>query len=88
MHILDLTSLYSLILQKFLSGSPISLGKAGIYFAETGEHTWLEVSQGIARAAVKQGLLKDDKIGSIGVVEAAKEIGTDEGMVELGLDSK
>ncbi|KFZ19993.1 hypothetical protein V501_00362 [Pseudogymnoascus sp. VKM F-4519 (FW-2642)] len=86
-HILDLAPLYTLILHSFLTKSPIPSGKPGIYFAETGEHTWLEVSQGIAKAAVAHGLLKDQAIGSISLAEAAKETGIDERLIELALGS-
>lgn len=87
MHILDLAPLYTLILHSFLTQAPIPSGKPGIYFAETGEHTWLEVSQGIAKAAVAHGLLKDQAVGSIGLADAAREIGIGEGLVELALAS-
>jgi hypothetical protein len=64
-------------------------GPKAIFFVESGEHTWLQVSQGIADALHKQGLLENNKVESISVKEAAAAIlGGDESFLEIGLASK
>lgn len=88
MHILDLAPLYPLILNGYLNKSPIPSGKKGIYFAETGEHTWLEISQGIAKAALQQGLIKDETVTSLGLAEGSAAIGLNESQLELSMSSK
>lgn len=54
-HIADLAELYELFLVQVVGGPTIPAGEKGIYFSETGEHSWLEhswleLSEGIARA--------------------------------------
>ncbi|EED14112.1 conserved hypothetical protein [Talaromyces stipitatus ATCC 10500] len=44
-HIADLASLYEPLLRSALDGKDgLAFGVQGIYFSETGEHTWLDLS--------------------------------------------
>ncbi|KHN98994.1 NAD dependent epimerase/dehydratase family protein [Metarhizium album ARSEF 1941] len=87
-HILDLAPLYTLILQGILSNEQeIPHGRKGFFFAETGEHTWLEVSQGIANACFARDLCSTTEVKSIGLAEAASIIGGSEELVEIVLAS-
>lgn len=64
-------------------------GPKAIFFVESGEHTWLQVSQGIADALHKQGLLDSNKVESISMKDAAAEITRgNESLVEITLASK
>lgn len=64
-------------------------GPKAVFFVESGEHTWLEVSQGIADALHKKGLLDNNKVESISMKEAAAEITRgNESLVEITLASK
>jgi len=64
-------------------------GAEAIFFVESGEHTWLQVSQGIADAMHKRGLLATNDVHSISLKEAAAEITKgNESLVEITLASK
>jgi hypothetical protein len=54
-------------LSKLLKKQELAHGKQGIFFAETGHHTWLELSQGVAAAGYELGALKTDKVKSVTV---------------------
>ncbi|PWN49211.1 NAD dependent epimerase/dehydratase family protein [Violaceomyces palustris] len=77
-HISDLTPLFSLILSKALKGEDAApdgafqSGKKGIYFAQSGEHTWLEVAQGIAKAGKELGVLSDEEVESLSIEDFAQ----------------
>jgi hypothetical protein len=88
----DLADLYALFLAKLFDPTPSSsglpYGKNGIYFAETGEHTWLGVSQAIAKAAKSQSLIPSDEVKHLSLKEAAEAfMGGDESFVEIVLAS-
>jgi len=71
-HIADLSKLYSLFFHAVVTGKPeIPYGKKGIYFAETGEHTWLSVSEGIRDALKSHGLVQTSEIEHLSLKEAA-----------------
>lgn len=60
-----------------------------MFFVESGEHTWLQVSQGIADAMHKRGLLATNEVKSVSIKEAAAEItGGNESLAEIALASK
>lgn len=64
-------------------------GADAIFFVESGEHTWLQISQGIAYAMHKRGLLSTNEVHSISLKEAAAEITKgNESLVEITLASK
>ncbi|KFY93184.1 hypothetical protein V498_04532 [Pseudogymnoascus sp. VKM F-4517 (FW-2822)] len=70
-HIADLTALYELLLAKVLAGEKIPSGKRGIYFSETGDFSWKQLSQGLADELAKQGLIKTNEVKSISLQEGA-----------------
>lgn len=70
-HIEDLVLLYELLLAKVLAGDDIPSGKRGVYFAETGDYTWLQLSQGLADELAKQGVLKSNEVKHLSLQEAA-----------------
>lgn len=64
-------------------------GPEAVFFVESGEHTWLQVSQGIADAMQKSGLLATNEVKSISLKQAAAEItGDNESLAEITLASK
>ncbi len=88
-HILDLAPLYTLILDGIFSNSQdIPHGRKGFFFAESGEHTWLEVSQGIANSGFAQGMFTTKSVKSLSLADAAPIIGGNEDLVEIVLASK
>ncbi|KAH7117581.1 NAD dependent epimerase/dehydratase family protein [Dendryphion nanum] len=88
-HIADLVGLYGVLLGKIVEGETIPSGKAGIYFSGTGEHTWLQVSEGIAKAGVELGVLESEGVREIGIAEAAgRWTGGNERVVELAYASR
>jgi len=82
--------LYLLLLQGVLSPqSQLPYGKKGIYFAETGEHTWLSNSEKVGQALHAQGIIKAADVKSISLKEAADEFnGGDERVAEITMGSK
>lgn len=68
----------------------LPFGKKGFYFAETGEHTWKSISEGISYALLAQahGTTCSDKIESITLKDAADELGSSELLLELALAAK
>jgi len=89
-HVVDLADLYVLLLRGILSASspPPPHGRDGIYWAETGEHTWLGVSQAIAKTAKSQGFIPTGEVKSISLKEAADAfMGGDESYVEVVMAS-
>ncbi|KAJ5375755.1 hypothetical protein N7517_007761 [Penicillium concentricum] len=87
-HILDLAPLYTLILEGILASRPdLPSGRKGIFFAETGEHTWLDVSRGIADACFARGLCSTKDVRKIDLTEAAPIVGGSEDLVEIVLAS-
>lgn len=89
MHIDDLTTLYELLLVKALAGENIPSGKKGIYFSETGDYSWKQLSQGLADELYKQGLIKTKEVKSLSLQEGADLwAGGNKQFVELGFGSK
>lgn len=70
-HIADLALLYELLLVKVLAGDDVPSGKQGIFFSETGDYTWLQLSQGLADQLFYQGLLKSNEVKHLSLNEAA-----------------
>lgn len=63
-HIRDLADLYDVMLRRIAEGRDdenMPNGRKGIYFAETGEHSWLEYSQKLAKAGKELGLPGDGR---------------------------
>src|SRR4051812_5189077 len=59
-HILDLADLYSIVLEQAHKGkAPVN--KDGYYFAENGEHNFLDLTDEIARVLHARGASQSDK---------------------------
>jgi len=87
-HVVDLSVLYLLLLRAVVARQPdLPYGKKGIYFAESGEHTKLFLSEAIGKALKAQGTIKTDKVESITIEEAAEKLGMTPLRVELSLAS-
>uniref|UniRef100_A0A8H7MY64 Uncharacterized protein n=1 Tax=Bionectria ochroleuca TaxID=29856 RepID=A0A8H7MY64_BIOOC len=55
----DLANVFQLLLPRLLAGEGLPCGRRGIYFSDTGSHTWLEVAQAIGAVGHELGLLGD-----------------------------
>ncbi|RFU29850.1 hypothetical protein B7463_g6514, partial [Scytalidium lignicola] len=90
-HIDDLIPLYELILSKIISGneSEIPFGERGIIFSATGVFSWRELSQGVADALFKLGVIKTSELKSL-TLEQAQESWTKGPLLatELGFASR
>ncbi|KAJ5822500.1 hypothetical protein N7447_004840 [Penicillium robsamsonii] len=87
-HILDLAPLYTLILEGIVANrQDLPSGRKGVFFAETGEHTWLDVSRGIADACFVRSLCFTKEVRKIDLTEAAPIAGGSEDLVEIMLAS-
>ncbi len=70
-HVYDLSKCFlKLVESAAAGGSGATWGKEGYYFTENGEHIWGEMSDLVAREALKQGLIPSDKVSSISSDEA------------------
>lgn len=84
-------SIFYLMLFRAVRKQPdwLPSGPKAIFFVESGEHTWLQVSQGIADAMFKKGLLATKTVSSITMKEAADAITSGvESKAEISLASK
>jgi nucleoside-diphosphate-sugar epimerase len=87
--IADLAPLYELLLAKVLAGENIPSGKRGIYFSETGDYSWRQLSEGLAAELFKQGLVKTAEVKSVSLQEAADQwSGGNTQVAELDFGSK
>jgi len=83
-HIEDLTPLYELLLAKVLAGENIPSGKRGVYFSETGDYSWSQLSEGLAHELYSQGHIKTAEVKSVSLQEAADQwAGGDTQLLEL-----
>ena len=73
-HIIDVARLYKLVLAKILDGVEIPNGKKGIYFVQSGSHSWMELSQRVAEAGFALGALKTTALRSISLDESAEKL--------------
>jgi nucleoside-diphosphate-sugar epimerase len=88
-HINDVAGCYEFVLNQILVGQDVPSGKEGIFFVETGEHSWRELSQRIAEAGVAIGGLKTTELLSISLDEAAETLGRGWRLIaEIGWASK
>ncbi|KAL5340220.1 hypothetical protein BJX70DRAFT_361835 [Aspergillus crustosus] len=74
-HVEDVAKLFELFLGLVLEGKGLRSGKEGIYFAETGEHTWLELAERVGKAGFELGVLKDQSPVSISLETSAGQWG-------------
>jgi len=88
-HIIDVARLYKLVLSKILDGADIPNGKKGIYFVQSGDHLWRELSEGVAKAGFALGALKTTELRSVSLEEArVKLAGGSSLLAEIGWASK
>jgi nucleoside-diphosphate-sugar epimerase len=88
-HIDDVAGCYEFVLNEILVGRDVPSGKEGIFFVETGEHSWLELSQRIAEAGVGLGALETTELRSLSLDEAAETLGKGWRLIaEIGWASK
>ena len=88
-HVEDLAVLYEVLMVKILAGEETSSGKKGIYFSESGQHTWREVAEGIAHAMYAAGLSKTKDVRSMSLEQGAERwAGGNSKFAELGFASK
>jgi nucleoside-diphosphate-sugar epimerase len=88
-HIQDLAPLYELLLAKVLQGEYIPSGKEGIFFSETGDYTWMQLAEGLAKELHRQGILKTTDVKHLNLQEAAEQWGNGSiQYAELGFASK
>lgn len=87
-HILDLASLYEIILLDWVEGKKrVPVGEQGFVFSGTGRFSWKEVAEKIARVGKEAGRLEEGT-RSVSLKEAAgKWVGGDEQLCELGFAS-
>lgn len=71
-HVVDLAQLYEKMFATLAAGEKLPSGREGIYFCETGHHTWRELSEGIAKEGKEMGVLQTDEVRSVGLEESAK----------------
>ncbi|CAG9988711.1 unnamed protein product [Clonostachys byssicola] len=85
----DLADLFELLLWRLLAGESLPYGRRGIYFSNTGRHTWLEVAQAIGVVGHRLGFLKNAQPKSIELSEIARrEFNDDHHTTELVLAAK
>ena len=71
-HVEDLAHLYEGMTRALLAGEKLPSGKEGIYFCETGTHTWREVAEGIAKTGKEMGVLSGDEVREVSLDEAVE----------------
>jgi nucleoside-diphosphate-sugar epimerase len=82
-HIADLASLYEVLLGSVLERKEgLAFGKQGIYFSETGEHTWMGLAEGVARAGFELGVLQSPMPARITLQQSAEQWG--KGSLQFG----
>jgi nucleoside-diphosphate-sugar epimerase len=74
-HVQDLAELYKLLFTKVFiekaGEEQVPSGKNGIYFAETGEASWVSVAEEVGKVGKELGKLKTEKLEEIDIQEAA-----------------
>ncbi|KAH9914491.1 NAD-P-binding protein [Epithele typhae] len=81
-HVEDLASLYGIILRRLVS-SPASIthGRDGYFFAENGEHLWLDLSRRVAEALFALGAIESAELVKFETEERIGEFAKDEAYV-------
>jgi nucleoside-diphosphate-sugar epimerase len=74
-HVQDMARCYEVIINGILTGQEVPSGKDGVFFVETGEHTWRELSQRVAEAGVALGALQTTELQSLSLDEAKNIVG-------------
>ncbi|KAL8703902.1 MAG: hypothetical protein Q9201_002914 [Fulgogasparrea decipioides] len=90
-HIEDLAALYEIFVAKIVAGDDKDLiaGERGIYFSETGNHTWRDIAEGLGYALRVSGVTETEQARSLSVEEAAVMWASgDQQMAEVSFASK
>lgn len=89
-HVEDLALLYEIILQKaVLLNEDIPQGKRGIYFATSGDASWLSIAESIGIYGAETGKLSSSEVRKVSVEEGAPYwVGGSESLAEIGFCSK
>lgn len=77
-HILDLVSLYFLLLQKLLDPTTekvVSFGKQGYYFASHGKQSWSSIAEKIGKVGKGIDAFESEEVGKMELGEAKEEFG-------------
>ncbi|KPM35218.1 hypothetical protein AK830_g11351 [Neonectria ditissima] len=74
-HVSDLVDLYELVLARLLAGDDLPSNKKGIYFNETGHHSWREISERVAKEGQALGHLKSEKVEELSLEDAITKFG-------------
>ncbi|KAH7143668.1 hypothetical protein EDB81DRAFT_501355 [Dactylonectria macrodidyma] len=82
-HIEDLAALYDVLLARILAGGDVPVGRDGLFFTETGYHSWLDVSKTISEVGVRLGTWETAQPVSISIEDAAERwMGGDQEMLK------
>lgn len=85
----DLANVFELLLSRLLAGESLPYRRRGIYFSNTGSHTWLEVAQAIGVVGHELGLSKVAEPKPVELSELARrEFNNDRRTTELVLAAK
>lgn len=88
-HVVDMARCYETVLNAILTGQRVPSGKDGVFFIQSGEHSWRELSQRVADAGFALGALQSPELRSLSLDEAKVVLGHGWGLVsELGWASK
>ncbi|KAM0249827.1 hypothetical protein ACHAQJ_008895 [Trichoderma viride] len=87
-HVSDPTELYKLFIHRILTTQPLTSGPRGIYFAESGEHSWRQLATSIGKAGVSLGILESSQVQHLRLEDAAARwLGRNQKVAELGFAS-
>ena len=87
-HVVDLASLFELVVARAIADPALPSGRNGYFFANTGSHSWLEVAEAIAKAGHELGVFRSMETVALSLSEAApKFMGGDETRTEQTLAS-
>lgn len=88
-HIEDLANFFSFLLARVLAGDPsLGTGRKGYYFVQNGEHTWANVSEGIASSLHKLGRVASTEVRQESSEWVAKQLGIGVEVVRFIFSSK
>lgn len=88
-HIVDLASLYGIVLANILSGQDLPAGRKGIYFTSGGRHTWRGLAKRIGEAGIELGALQSAEPQPLTLEETARILtGGSIQLAQLGFGSR
>ncbi|KAF7556736.1 hypothetical protein G7Z17_g1259 [Cylindrodendrum hubeiense] len=72
-HVQDLALLFETVVIRAIQDPTLESGRKGFFFANTGNHSWLEVSEKIARIGFQWGVLKSAEATPLNLTAAAEK---------------